>query len=206
MEIEKEDITQKVMDVVNQVAQISSSIKGPESNEFSIYDDGLGQLFHAKKAYIDQYYELKDFFVICPLIFRYHISLDFKQPGKPAYHLFDLKEVSSKFGRDFCPNRSRSINIDMNQIPLNASKGPKQKFASITKPFRCSFLCFCICCTRPEFNVTLSTHEFIGKVVELKTTCNPIIVIYDINNTVDWRITTKCCKSGYCCRDFCNLS
>lgn len=202
LELEKEDITQKILDVVNQVSQMSPSGK-QTGNEINNFDDGLAQLFFAKKAYIDQYYEIKDFFVICPLNYKYHISLDFDRPGKPAYHLFDLKDYSPSCGRDFCPNQSRSINIDINQIPLNSQKMPKHKFSFFEKPFRCACLCFCACCNRPEFTVKLSSNEIIGKVVELRTVCDPIIIIYDVSNIIDWRITGKCCQNGYCCRDFC---
>ena len=68
--------------------------------------DPMALFSGAQKAYIDQFYQLSDLFVICPLYFNYRISLEYctsqnqEAKGKggkkefTAYHLFNTKEIS----------------------------------------------------------------------------------------------------------------
>ena len=39
--------------------------------------------------------------------------------------------------------------------------------------------------------------------MEIQTTCDPVIKVYDVNDDEIYTITTSCCNCGYCLRDKC---
>ena len=169
-------------------------------------------LFHgAEKVYIDQFYKLSDLFVICPLYFNYRISLEYctseegaEKKEYTAYHLFNTKEISPSFTHNFCPNQARDININIfNYILDSKDKERKiQKFITIKKGYRCAISCFCACCTRPTFMIETPAEQ-LGKITEIRTTCDPILNITNINNEVIYVLRANCANWGYCCRDQC---
>ena len=77
-----------------------------------------------------------------------------------------------------------------------------QKFVTLRKPCRCAFMCFCACCTRPTFFVETPIDN-LGKIVEIRTACDPVINVLDINDEIAYVISTSGCDCGYCCRDQC---
>ena len=84
----------------------------------------------------------------------------------------------------------RRFEIQLSEIDINIfnfvvdSERETQPFISIKKPCRCAISCFCACCSRPTFIVE-SLIEAIGKIVEIRTICDPILKIYDINGAID---------------------
>ncbi len=64
------------------------------------------------------------------------------------------------------------------------------------------FSCLCACCTRPIFEVT-TLNGNLGRIIEDRTLCNPVLRILDANDTVKYWISGKCSQCGYCCRDQC---
>ena len=174
-------------------------------------EDPMALFAGAEKVYLDQFYKLSDLFVICPLYFNYRISLEYctskndaSKREYSAYHLFNTKEISPLCSHNCCPNQSREIDINIFNFIVD-SKGKErqiQKFISLKKKFRCAVSCLCACCSRPTFTVETLTEE-IGKIIEIRTTCDPIIHVEDINDDVIYTITTKCSNCGYCLRDQC---
>ena len=174
-------------------------------------EDPMALFAGAEKVYLDQFYKLSDLFVICPLYFNYRISLEYctskndaSKREYSAYHLFNTKEISPLCSHNCCPNQSREIDINIFNFIVD-SKGKErqiQKFISLKKKFRCAVSCLCACCSRPTFTVETLAEE-IGKIIEIRTVCDPIIHVEDINDDVIYTITTKCSNCGYCLRDQC---
>lgn len=181
--------------------QLKLNEEGKISVSVDAKDNPFVQLYGAKSAHIDQYYRVSDLFICCPLHYRYHISLNY---GKnEAYHLFDTKEYSPVCSHDCCPNQAREIDIDIDGYTVEEHK--KQKFIKLNKPFRCACSCYCACCTRPTLTITnAKTNEVIGKIIEIRTACDPTMHLYYKNNKKpSWKIVGSCCQCGYCCRNLC---
>ena len=177
----------------------------------TMLQDPMALFYNAEKVYLDQFYKISDLFVICPLYFNYRISLEYctsdpnaEQREYTAYHLFDTKEISPSCSHNCCANQAREININIYNYILNPieKNKPIQKFLSVKKECRCAFSCFCACCSRPTFLVETPV-ELLGKIIETRTACDPILNIVDINNDVIYVIKTSCSNCGYCCRDQC---
>ena len=180
-------------------------------NGKTLIEDPMALFHGAEKVYIDQFYKLSDLFVICPLYFNYRISLEYCTSEKDAekkeytaYHLFNTKEISPSFTHNFCPNQARDIIINIfNYILDSKDKERKiQKFITIKKGYRCAISCFCACCTRPTFMIETPAEQ-LGKITEIRTTCDPILNITNINNEVIYVLRANCANWGYCCRDQC---
>jgi hypothetical protein len=162
-------------------------------------------LFHgAEKVYIDQFYKLSDLFVMCPLYFNYRISLEYKTSDTEytAYHLFNTKEISPPCSHDCCANQAREIDINIFNLIVEPKERKIQKFIKLRKNCRCAVSCLCACCSRPTFLVE-TPIEMLGKITEIRTVCDPILHITDINNDVIYVVKTKCSDCAYCCRDQC---
>ena len=180
----------------------SSALKGE-----TLLQDPFALFSGAEKIYIDQYYKLSDLFVICPLYYNYRISLEYciyddgSLKKYEAYHLFNTKEITPPCSHNLCANQFREIDINIFNFVVDSER-ETQPFISIKKPCRCAISCFCACCSRPTFIVE-SLIESIGKIVEIRTICDPILKIYDINDDEIFSITTSCSNCGYCLRDEC---
>jgi hypothetical protein len=165
----------------------------------------------AEQVYIDQYYKISDLFVICPLYFNYRISLEYRVSGEKdeeskyeAYHLFTTKEITPICSHNFLSNQSRQIDINIFNYIVEPKDKEMQKFITIRKPCRCAFSCFCACCTRPIFEV-VTPIEKLGKIIEIRTLCDPVLHVLDVNDEIIYILSTKCCQYGYCLRDsFCD--
>ena len=176
----------------------------------TMLEDPLALFHDCEKIYIDQFYKLSDLFVICPLYFNYRISLEYKtsETEYSAYHLFNTKEISPPCSHNVCANQAREIEINIFNFILNPKDTPNttnrkiQKFVRLRKDCRCAFSCLCACCSRPTF-VVETPVEMLGKIIETRTVCDPVLNIVDINNDVIYVLKAKFCDCGYCCRDQC---
>ena len=187
-----------------------SSYKQSTNDGNTVLQDPFALFYGAEVAYIDQFYKLSDLFVICPLYLNYRISLEYcigETDGKKeyaAYHLFNTKETSPPCSHDCCENQAREIDINVLNFTLEPEDKTRkiQKFVTLRKPCRCAFMCFCACCTRPTFFVETPIDN-LGKIVEIRTACDPVINVLDINDEIAYVISTSGCDCGYCCRDQC---
>ena len=187
-----------------------NSFKESSFNGNTKLEDPFALFYKAETAYIDQYYKLSDLFVICPIYMSYRISLEYcigevdgrKEYG--AYHLFNTKETSPPCTHNFCANQARDININLFNIVLEPEERKRkiQKFVTLKKGCRCAFSCFCACCTRPTFYVDTPIGN-LGKIIEKRTICDPIIEVRNINDEVVYVISTSGSSCGFCCRDQC---
>ena len=200
-EVEKQqEKEQKKNQEITTVVQSQASLQGIKTE----LTDGIALFYYCKKLYIDQFYNISDMFVCCPLYYNYHISMVFDFNDGVAYHLFDTKEYSNACSHDCCPNQSREIKIELDYFLLETSNEKKTKFADLFKSFRCACSCLCACCSRPTMTVTLnSIKKEIGKIVEERTVCSPTIYIYNMNNDLKFKIRGSCSQCGYCCKDMC---
>ena len=181
-----------------------------DGNGKTVLQDPFALFYGAEVAYIDQFYKLSDLFVICPLYLNYRISLEYcigETDGKKeyaAYHLFNTKETSPPCSHDCCANQAREIDLNIFNFTLEPEEKKRriQKFVTIKKGCRCAFSCLCACCSRPTFVVDTPIDP-LGKIIETRTVCAPIIHIQDINEDIIYVITTNGNNCGFCCRDQC---
>ena len=206
-EAEHQNLENKERDDKNHLGHYKESSLNGET----LLQDPYALFYGAETAYIDQFYKLSDLFVLCPLYFNYRISLEYciskeDEDNKKyaAYHLFNTKETSPPCSHDCCANQAREIDINIFNLTLEPEEKSRkvQKFVTLKKPCRCAFSCFCSCCTRPTFFVD-TPIDHLGKIVEIRTSCDPVINIIDINDEISYVISTKGCNCGYCCRDQC---
>jgi len=183
-----------------------ASYKQSSLSGTTILQDPYALFAGAEQAYIDQYYKISDLFVICPLYFNYRISLEYCVSQEPrtleAYHLFTTKEITPSCSHNCLPNQSRQIDVNIFNYIVDPKDKEMQKFVTIKKPCRCALACFCACCSRPTFQVE-TPIETLGKIVELRTICDPVLHVMDINDEIVYIIKASCCQCGYCLRDAC---
>ena len=205
-ELEEKNLESKERDDKNHL----SNYKQSAINGNTLIQDPFAVFHGAETAYIDQFYKLSDLFVICPLYYNYRISLEYctgENDGRKeytAYHLFNTKETSPPCSHDCCENQAREIDINILNFTLEPEDKTRriQKFVTLKKACRCAFLCFCACCTRPTFYVETPIDN-LGKIVELRTGCDPTLNVLDINDEIAYVISATGCDCGYCCRDQC---
>ena len=205
-ELEEKNLESKERDDKNHL----SNYKQSAINGNTLIQDPFAVFHGAETAYIDQFYKLSDLFVICPLYYNYRISLEYctgENDGRKeytAYHLFNTKETSPPCSHDCCENQAREIDINILNFTLEPEDKTRriQKFVTLKKACRCAFLCFCACCTRPTFYVETPIDN-LGKIVELRTGCDPTLNVFDINDDIAYVISATGCDCGYCCRDQC---
>ena len=209
---EKKDQTDEVNDLKieggeQEIKTHFTNYKNASFTGETALQDPIALFSGAEKVYIDQYYKISDLFVICPLYYNYRISLEYCTTQVPekvyeAFHLFNTKEISSPCSHNCCSNQMREIDIRLFNFIVDPKDKEVQKFITIRKPCRCSFACFCACCSRPTFFVETPIEQ-LGKIVEIRTICDPTIKILDINEDEIYTITTSCSDCGYCLRDGC---
>lgn len=203
---ENKEIEARTESTKKERVDIFKSYKTSASKGETLLQDPIALFAEAERVYIDQYYKLSDLFVICPLYYNYRISLEYciEDNGDTkkleAYHLFNTKEISPPCTHNFCPNQARDIDINIFNFVVGSTEKETQQFISIKKPYRCALSCLCACCTRPTFVIDSPVEE-LGKIIEIRTLCDPVLKVYDINDDEIYTITTKCCNCGYCMRD-----
>lgn len=185
-----------------------SSYKQSSLSGTTLLQDPYALFSGAEQAYIDQYYKISDLFVICPLYYNYRISLEYcvgEEEGKrklEAYHLFTTKEITPSCSHNCLPNQSRQIDVNIFNYIVDPKEKEMQKFVTIKKPCRCALSCLCACCSRPTFQVQTPIED-LGKIVETRTICDPVLHVLDINDDIAYIIKASCCQCGYCLRDAC---
>ena len=188
-----------------------NSYKQSSLSGTTLIQDPYALFSGAEQAYIDQYYKISDLFVICPLYFNYRISLEYcvsgekEEPRKlEAYHLFTTKEITPSCSHNCLSNQSRQIDVNIFNYIVEPKDKEKemQKFITIKKSCRCALACFCACCSRPVFEVETPIEQ-LGKIVEIRTICDPVLHVLDINDDIIYIISASCCQCGYCLRDAC---
>lgn len=202
----------RILDTEKEEKAALTKYKESSSSGTTVLQDPYALFAGAEQVYIDQYYKISDLFVICPLYFNYRISLEYRvsegengeKPKYEAYHLFTTKEITPLCSHNFLPNQSRQIDINIFNYIVEPKEKEMQKFITIRKPCRCAFSCFCACCTRPIFEV-VTPIETLGKIIEIRTLCDPVLHVLDINDDIIYIISTQCCQCGYFLRDsFCD--
>ena len=183
-----------------QDGEINRFLKYEESNKngHTLIEDPMGILIEATKIYIDQYYNLSDLFVCCPLYYNYRISVEYDVANQ-AFYQFDTREISPICSHNCCPNQSREIDINLINYTVGQER-KEQTFLELRKEFRRACLFLCGCCTRPVLKVKTKLKE-IGKIIEIRTICNPVLEIYDANEELRLKIIGNCMQCGYCCSD-----
>ena len=171
----------------------------PTEKKLNSLSDSIALFGPVKKIYMDQYYKISDLFVCCPLYFNYRLSFDFGTGVQ--FHLFDSKEYSPACSHNCCPNQAREIDIDL--IKYDILTGRKYKFLTMKKDFRCACFCCCACCSRPTMNVTID-NKLIGKIIEVRTACDPTIYVFNYLEDLKFKIKGSCCQCGYCFKDLCS--
>ena len=210
---EKKEETDEVNDLKiegedNLLKTYFTNLKNSSYSGNTLLQDPIALFNGAKGVYIDQYYKISDLFVICPLYYNYRISLEYstsKDPEKniyEAFHLFNTKEISPPCSHNCCANQMREIEIRLFNFVVDPKEKEVQKFLTIRKPCRCAVACFCACCSRPTFIIETPVEQ-LGKIVEIRTICDPVIKILDINGEEIYTITTSCSDCGFCLRDGC---
>ena len=218
--IAKLDKKEEEIEKLNEQLNLKAAAREKETKEFlskykesalsgtTLLQDPMALFSGAEKVYIDQYYKLSDLFVICPLYYNYRISLEYcindngTSKKYEAYHLFNTKEISPPCSHNCCSNQAREIDINIFNFIVDGKDREIQNFISIRKPCRCAVSCLCACCSRPTFIIE-TPIEKLGRIVEIRTTCDPIIKIQDVNDDDIYTITTSFCNCGYCLRDEC---
>ena len=198
----------RILDTEKEEKAALTKYKESSSSGTTVLQDPYALFAGAEQVYIDQYYKISDLFVICPLYFNYRISLEYRvsegengeKPKYEAYHLFTTKEITPLCSHNFLPNQSRQIDINIFNYIVEPKEKEMQKFITIRKPCRCAFSCFCACCTRPIFEV-VTPLETLGKIIEIRTLCDPVLHVLDINDDIIYIISTQCCQCGYFLRD-----
>ena len=206
-----EDEDFRVFDIEKEEKAALTRYKESSSSGTTALQDPYALFSGAEQVYIDQYYKISDLFVICPLYFNYRISLEYRvsgekdeEPKYEAYHLFTTKEITPICSHNFLSNQSRQIDINIFNYIVEPKDKEMQKFITIRKPCRCAFSCFCACCTRPIFEV-VTPIEKLGKIIEIRTFCDPVLHVLDVNDEIIYILSTKCCQCGYLLRDsFCD--
>lgn len=207
------ELTHKEIEDKNEA--IKSGLKEDDHDEIDKevgnLDDPFSQIFLAKKAYLDQYYELSDLMVCCPIYRRYRVALEFAE--NQVYPMFNIKEkYSSNFAHDCLGNQCRAFTIDMSHRKIKGMG--RKRFVNMTKKMRCGIYCFCACCSRPTLEIKSPLNpdlaeeeqeqELYGRVIEKRTVCSPTFDLYykDEENP-SWCIKGSCCQCGYGCPEMC---
>lgn len=145
---------------------------------------------------IKQEPELQEAVSGCETPNRYHV---FAESLNGLIYMFKCVERSGCCMRHFCMSSLRAFNMEIRHIPsiMAYAQNAGSPFASAKKPFKCN----CICCSRPEMNVTMSgdSQQIFGKIRMPWTACNPKFEVYDGNDELKYVVTASCCQCGICC-------
>ena len=171
--------------------------------QYVFVQDPMIELANSIKAVIHQQVEIFEMISGCETANRYHVFVQNAQ-GMSQY-LFKCKEESGWCMRNCCPSSGREFNMKLKHInmanQLN-SNDFQNTYANLFKPFKCT----CCCLARPELLLSLhgNQQQYIGKVKEEFTCCDPLFTIKDGNGSPVFLVTCDCCQCGYCCRcNFC---
>lgn len=171
--------------------------------QYVFVQDPMIELANSIKAVIHQQVEIFEMISGCETANRYHVFVQNAQ-GMSQY-LFKCKEESGWCMRNCCPSSGREFNMKLKHINMANQLNTNDfsnTYANLFKPYKCT----CFCLARPELLLSLhgNQQQYIGKVKEEFTCCDPLFTIKDGNGTPVFIITCDCCQCGFCCRNnFC---
>ena len=146
--------------------------------QFIYVEDPMAELASCPSLLIRQEPEFFEKLTGCEMPNVYHV---FGNSPLGFRYLFKCIEKSNCCARKFCNSNQRPLDLDIihcnsyDQLGMNYTT----PFATMQKPFMCTFYCLC----RPEINVVLnSTGQPVGKVKHVCTFCDPTFEVY--NNTL----------------------
>ena len=160
--------------------------------------DPMVELNSCTSVIIKQQAELFEAITGCETANRYHVLGNVAGCFK---YLFKCVERSSFCMRNFCPSNVREFNMDIYHAVSSVMTGNLQgKFANAYRPCKCT----CLCCNRPEINVTLGAdNRFIGKIKHIWTCCDPEFEVYNPQG-IKYFVRADCCQCGLlCANNFC---
>ena len=155
----------------------------------------LADLNSISSALIRQQPEYLEAITGCETPNRYHV-FGLTQSGYT--YLFKCSERSGWFMRNCCPSYARSFDMEIKHI---ASAGQfnanfSKNYATAIRPFTCT----CCCLNRPEMTITLVDNgQFIGKIINAFTLCDPEFEVYNKNGEFRYLISASCCQCGLLC-------
>ena len=163
-------------------------------------NDPLGELMISKQAVVKQKIELFEIATGCETPNQYYVYTEDEEKNKK--YLFKAKEHSSCCCRFWCDGNRRGFDLDFKKIMYTAQGHEKKvDFAKYKRPCKCTTCCFC----RPEMsgNFVGDKTDYVGKVTEPCTVCDPKIHLWNPNNVIEYTISCNCCQCGYVCRERC---
>jgi len=163
--------------------------------QFAYVEDPMTELASCPSLLIRQEPEFLEKLTGCEQPNVYHV---FGNSPLGFRYLFKCIEKSNCCARRFCSSNQRPLDLDIihcnsyDQLGMNYTT----PFATMQKPFMCTFYCFC----RPEINVVLnSTGKPIGKVSHIYTVCDPTFEVYNATSGLKYIVTANCCQYALCC-------
>lgn len=164
--------------------------------QYIFVSDPLTELNNCSGVLIKQEPELLEILTGCETPNRYHV---FGQTNSGYIYLFKCLEKSGFCMRNCCPSSMREFNMEIRHMGSveEINPGMSKLFTNIYKPFKC----VCCCFNRPEMIITLNNGEFIGKIYNPFTCCDPEYEIYDSNNQLKYYINADCCQCGLLCNN-----
>ena len=176
-----------------QTAAVPAPIFG--GMQFIYVQDPMAELASCPSLLIRQEPEFLEKFTGCEMPNVYHV---FGNSPLGFRYLFKCIENSNCCARRFCSSSQRPLDLNiihcnsLDQLGMNYTT----PFATMQKPFMCTFYCLC----RPEINVVLnSTGQAIGKVKHICTVCDPTFEVYNATSGLKYIVTANCCQCALIC-------
>jgi hypothetical protein len=175
----------------------SAAVPGPifGGMQFIYVQDPMAELASCPSLLIRQEPEFLEKFTGCEMPNVYHV---FGNSPLGFRYLFKCIENSNCCARRFCSSSQRPLDLNiihcnsLDQLGMNYTT----PFATMQKPFMCTFYCLC----RPEINVVLnSTGQAIGKVKHICTVCDPTFEVYNAASGLKYIVTANCCQCALIC-------
>ena len=163
--------------------------------QFIYVEDPMAELASCPSLLIRQEPEFLEKLTGCEMPNVYHV---FGNSPLGFRYLFKCIEKSNCCARKFCNSNQRPLDLDIihcnsyDQLGMNYTT----PFATMQKPFMCTFYCLC----RPEINVVLnSTGQPVGKVKHVCTFCDPTFEVYNNTTGLKYIVTANCCQCALRC-------
>ena len=163
--------------------------------QFIYVQDPMAELASCPSLLIRQEPEFLEKLTGCEMPNIYHV---FGNSPLGYRYLFKCIEKSNCCFRRFCSSSQRPLDLDI--IHCNSydqlGMGYTTPFATMQKPFMCTFYCIC----RPEINIVLnSTGQPVGKVKHICTVCDPTFEVYNATSGLKYIVTANCCQCALRC-------
>ena len=167
-----------------------------------------------RAAWISQKVQIAEAFTPCEFENRYRVYNTEKKGGEvkkdKQSKIFKCKERSTCCQRQCIPAPLREFKMDImyRQYEFDPAKGrivPKWvPFLEVKRDYACT----CCCLNRPIIRVDCvykGQNSTIGYVKNVWKCCDNELVIYtDHESNADLKVTSTCCKCGFCCQCPCD--